>query len=131
MNPKQRKRVMLDWADRLAAEALRLATLETRDMGMPIRLAEELDIGFAIDSLRWYGEAADKLYDELAHLDSTVTAMITRAPLGVVGAILPWNAPAMIAAWKLGPALIAGNSVVLKAGRGRLAGLPADGRTRS
>jgi len=83
-------------------------------MGMPIRLAEELDIGFAIDSLRWYGEAADKLYDELAHLDSTVTAMITRAPLGVVGAILPWNAPAMIAAWKLGPALIAGNSVVLK-----------------
>ncbi len=114
MNPKQRKRIMLDWADRLAAEALRLATLETRDMGMPIRLAEKLDIGFAIDSLRWYGEATDKLYDELAHLDATVTAMITRAPLGVVGAILPWNAPAMIAAWKLGPALIAGNSVVLK-----------------
>jgi acyl-CoA reductase-like NAD-dependent aldehyde dehydrogenase len=114
MSPKGRKRVMLDWADRIAAEAVRLATLETRDMGMPIRLAQELDISFTIDSLRWYGEAADKLYDELAHLDDTVTAMVTRAPLGVVGAILPWNAPAMIAAWKLGPALIAGNSLILK-----------------
>ena len=79
MSPKGRKRVMLDWADRIAAEAVRLATLETRDMGMPIRLAQELDISFAIDSLRWYGEAADKLYDELAHLDDTVTAMVTRA----------------------------------------------------
>ena len=67
MSPKQRKRVLLDWADRVAAEALRLAALESRDMGMPIRLAEELEINFAIDSLRWYGEAADKLYDELAH----------------------------------------------------------------
>jgi acyl-CoA reductase-like NAD-dependent aldehyde dehydrogenase len=109
MSPKQRKRILLDWADRVAADAL-----ESRDMGMPIRLAEELEINFAIDSLRWYGEAADKLYDELAHLDDTVTAMISRTPLGVVGAILPWNAPAMIGAWKLGPALVAGNSVVLK-----------------
>jgi 4-(gamma-glutamylamino)butanal dehydrogenase len=114
MSPKQRKRILLVWADRVAAEALRLAALESRDMGMPIRLAEDLEINFAIDSLRWYGEAADKLYDELAHLDDKVTAMISRTPLGVVGAILPWNAPAMIGAWKLGPALVAGNSVVLK-----------------
>jgi acyl-CoA reductase-like NAD-dependent aldehyde dehydrogenase len=114
MSSKQRKRILLDWADRVAAEALRLAALESRDMGMPIRLAEELEINFAIDSLRWYGEAADKLYDELAHLGDNVTAMISRTPLGVVGAILPWNAPAMIGAWKLGPALVAGNSVVLK-----------------
>ena len=75
---------------------------------------KRLEINFAIDSLRWYGEAADKLYDELAHLDDNVTAMISRTPLGVVGAILPWNAPAIIGAWKLGPALVAGNSVVLK-----------------
>jgi gamma-glutamyl-gamma-aminobutyraldehyde dehydrogenase len=114
MSPKQRKRILLDWADRVSAEALRLAALESRDMGMPIRLAEELEINFAIDSLRWYGEAADKLYDELAHLDDNVSAMISRTPLGVVGAILPWNAPAMIGAWKLGPARVAGNSVVLK-----------------
>jgi gamma-glutamyl-gamma-aminobutyraldehyde dehydrogenase len=114
MSPKQRKRIVLDWADRVAAEALRLAVLESRDMGMPVGMAEALDIGFAVDSLRWYGETADKLYDELVHLDDNVTALISRTPLGVVGAILPWNAPAMIAAWKLGPALIAGNSVVLK-----------------
>src|SRR5262245_20292805 len=56
MSPKQRKRILLDWADRVAAEALRLAALENRDMGMPIRLAEDLEINFAIDSLRWYGE---------------------------------------------------------------------------
>jgi acyl-CoA reductase-like NAD-dependent aldehyde dehydrogenase len=114
MSPKQRKRILLDWADRIAGEALRLAVLESRDMGMPIRMAEGLEIAFAIDSLRWYAETADKLYDELAHLEDNVTALISRAPLGVVGAILPWNAPAMIAAWKLGPALVAGNSVVLK-----------------
>lgn len=114
LSPKQRKRIVLAWADLVAAEASALAVLESRDMGMPIRMAENLDIGFAVDSLRWYGEAADKIYDELAHLEDNVTAMITRTPLGVVGAILPWNAPAMIASWKLGAALIAGNSVVLK-----------------
>jgi acyl-CoA reductase-like NAD-dependent aldehyde dehydrogenase len=91
MSPKQRKRILLDWADRVSAEALRLAALESRDMGMPIRLAEELEINFAIDSLRWYGEAADKLYDKLAHLDDNVSAMISRTPLAVVGAILPWK----------------------------------------
>jgi acyl-CoA reductase-like NAD-dependent aldehyde dehydrogenase len=114
LSPKQRKRIVLAWADLVAAEAPALAVLESRDMGMPIRMAENLDIGFAVDSLRWYGEAADKIYDELAHIEDNVTAMITRTPLGVVGAILPWNAPAMIASWKLGAALIAGNSVVLK-----------------
>lgn len=114
LSPKQRKRLVLKWVDLVASEALALAVLETRDMGMPIRMAEDLDIGFAIDALRWYGEAADKLYDELAHVEDNVTAMISRTPLGVVGAILPWNAPAMIASWKLGPALITGNSVILK-----------------
>lgn len=114
MPPKMRKRVVLAWAELIAAEALELAVLESRDMGMPIRMAEDLDIGFAVETLRWYGEAADKIYDELANLDDQVSALIMRAPLGVIGAILPWNAPAMIGAWKLGPALIAGNSMVLK-----------------
>jgi acyl-CoA reductase-like NAD-dependent aldehyde dehydrogenase len=89
MSPKQRKRIVLDWADRVSAEALRLAVLESRDMGMPVGMAEALDIGFAVDSLRWYGETADKLYDELVHLEDNVTALISRTPLGVVGAILP------------------------------------------
>jgi acyl-CoA reductase-like NAD-dependent aldehyde dehydrogenase len=114
MPPKSRKRIVMAWADLVEAEALSLAVLQSRDMGMPIRLARDLDIGFSIDSLRWYGEAADKTYDEMATPDATLTALIKRVPLGVIGVILPWNAPAMIAAWKLGPALIAGNSVVLK-----------------
>jgi acyl-CoA reductase-like NAD-dependent aldehyde dehydrogenase len=114
MTPRQRKRIMLRWADLIEGERLNLAVLETRDQGQTVQHAWDLDIGFAIDTLRWYAEAADKIYDELAVLEDPVTAMIVRAPLGVVGAILPWNAPAMIAAWKLGPALVTGNSVILK-----------------
>jgi gamma-glutamyl-gamma-aminobutyraldehyde dehydrogenase len=114
MSPKQRKRLLLRWVELIEAEALRLAVLETRDMGMPVQMAAELDIGFAIDTLRWYAEACDKLYDEVATLEDNVTAMIMREPLGVVGAILPWNAPAMVGSWKIGPALITGNSVIVK-----------------
>ena len=105
---------VLRWAELIEAESLALAVLETRDMGMPIAMAEGMEIPFAVDSLRWYAEAADKLYDEIATINDHVSALITRTPLGVVGAILPWNAPAMIAAWKLGPALVTGNSVVVK-----------------
>ena len=114
MAPKERKRRMLRWAELVEAEGPGLAVLETRDMGMPIGMASGMEIPFAIDSLRWYAEVADKLYDEVAVIDDSVTALITRAPLGVVAAVLPWNAPAMIAAWKLGPALVTGNSVVVK-----------------
>lgn len=114
MTPRERKRIMHRWADLIESERLHLAVLETRDQGQTVEHAWSLDIGFAIDTLRWYAEAADKIYDELACLEDRVTAMIVRAPLGVVSAILPWNAPAMIAAWKLGPALITGNSVILK-----------------
>jgi acyl-CoA reductase-like NAD-dependent aldehyde dehydrogenase len=112
--PRERKRRMLRWADLIETEAAELAVLETRDMGMPIGMASGMEIPFAIDALRWYAEAADKIYDETKSVDDEITALITRAPLGVVGAILPWNAPAMISAWKLGPALITGNSVILK-----------------
>ncbi len=114
MTPKQRKRLLLRWVELVEAEAPRLAVLETRDMGMPVRMAEELDIGFAVDTLRWYAEACDKLYDEMAALEDNVTAMIMREPLGVVGAILPWNAPAMVGSWKIGPALVTGNSIIIK-----------------
>jgi 4-(gamma-glutamylamino)butanal dehydrogenase len=114
MAPKERKRRMLRWADLIEAEAADLAVLETRDMGMPIGMASGMETPFAIDALRWYAEVADKIYDETKTIDDEITALITRVPLGVVGAILPWNAPMMISAWKLGPALITGNSVILK-----------------
>ncbi|MCC6473847.1 MAG: aldehyde dehydrogenase family protein [Burkholderiales bacterium] len=114
MAPKERKRRMVRWAELIAAQNLELAVLETRDMGMPIGMAEGMVLPFTADTIRWYGELADKLYDELIQVEDAVTALITRAPLGVIGAILPWNAPSMIAAWKLGPALATGNSVVVK-----------------
>src|SRR3546814_16308160 len=81
---------------------------------MPGALAVNGELGGAIEAIRWYGETIDKIYDEVAPLPGNETAIISRVPLGVIGAIVPWNFPAMIAAWKLGPALAAGNSVVLK-----------------
>jgi acyl-CoA reductase-like NAD-dependent aldehyde dehydrogenase len=83
-------------------------------MGMPVGMAIELDAGEAANTIRWYGEALDKLSDELLPLSERETGFVARVALGVVGAILPWNFPLMIAAWKIGPALAAGNSVVVK-----------------
>lgn len=114
MAPKQRKRILLRWAELIEAERLRLAVLQTRDQGQPVEHAWALDLGFAIDAYRWYAETADKLYDESVVLEDGLSAIIARMPLGVVAAILPWNAPAMIGAWKLGPALVTGNSVIIK-----------------
>jgi len=112
--PKERKRVLLRLADLMEAKKIELAVLETRDMGMPIALSLNFNVGAAIDCLRWYAEAIDKLYDEIAPTPENELALIQRVPLGVIGAIVPWNFPLMIGAWKLGPALAVGNSVVLK-----------------
>jgi acyl-CoA reductase-like NAD-dependent aldehyde dehydrogenase len=64
--------------------------------------------------VQWYGEAIDKTYDEIAPAPRNALAMITREPLGVIGAVVPWNYPMIIASWKVAPALAMGNSVVLK-----------------
>ena len=112
--PRRRKAIMRRWAELIEREIFELAVLQTREMGMPIDTSINLELGFALDTLYWYAETTDKLHDELVHLEDDVTAMISRMPLGVVGAIVPWNAPAMIGAWKMGPALMTGNSVILK-----------------
>ena len=78
------------------------------------RNARNADLRAVAECVRWYGEAIDKLYDEIAPTAKTALALITREPLGVVGAVVPWNFPLMMAAWKFAPALAAGNSVVLK-----------------
>jgi gamma-glutamyl-gamma-aminobutyraldehyde dehydrogenase/4-guanidinobutyraldehyde dehydrogenase/NAD-dependent aldehyde dehydrogenase len=83
-------------------------------MGKPIRYARGVDVNSAANCLRWYGEAVDKVYDEIAPTARTALALITREPVGVVGVIVPWNYPMIMAAWKIAPALAAGNSVVLK-----------------
>lgn len=112
--PAARKRVMIKFADLLLAHADELALMETRDMGKPIQYARGVDVNSAANCIRWYGEAVDKIYDEIAPTPRTGLALITREPVGVVGVIVPWNYPMIMAAWKIAPALAAGNSVVLK-----------------
>lgn len=112
--PAARKRVLIKWADLVTAHADELAMLETLDMGKPIRYAQSVDVNSTANCLRWYGEAIDKVYDEIAPTPAHALALITREPMGVVGVIVPWNYPMIMAAWKIAPALASGNSVVLK-----------------
>lgn len=114
MAPAARKRIMIKFADQLLAHADELARMETLDMGKPIQFARAVDVNSAANCIRWYGEAVDKIYDEIAPTASTALALITHEPMGVVGVIVPWNYPMIMAAWKIAPALVAGNSVVLK-----------------
>ncbi len=113
-DPRIRKKVMIRWADLLREHREELALLESLDVGKPVRDTTGVDVPGAANCLQWYGEAVDKIYDEVAPVTRRALALVTREPLGVVGAIVPWNYPLIITAWKLGPALAAGNSVVLK-----------------
>ena len=112
--PAQRKRVMIKFAELVTAHGDELALTETLDMGKPVKYARAVDVNSAANCIRWYGEAVDKVYDEIAPTPATALALITREPLGVIGVIVPWNYPMIMAAWKIAPALAAGNSVVLK-----------------
>jgi gamma-glutamyl-gamma-aminobutyraldehyde dehydrogenase/4-guanidinobutyraldehyde dehydrogenase/NAD-dependent aldehyde dehydrogenase len=114
LSPVARKRIMIKFADQLLAHAEELALMETLDMGKPIKYSRAVDVNSAANCIRWYGEAVDKIYDEIAPTASTALALITREPMGVVGVIVPWNYPMIMAAWKIAPALAVGNSVVLK-----------------
>jgi gamma-glutamyl-gamma-aminobutyraldehyde dehydrogenase len=112
--PAARKRVLQRFADKLIEAKEELALLETIDMGKPIRFSLAVDVPATARCIAWYAEAVDKIYDEIAPTAPNALALITREPMGVIGAIVPWNYPMIMAAWKLGPALAAGNSVVLK-----------------
>ncbi len=112
--PKERKQTMIKFADLIIANREELALLETLDMGKPITASLNVDVNSAANTIRWFGEAIDKVYDEIAPTADHTLAMITREPIGVVGAIVPWNYPIAMAAWKIAPALAGGNSVVLK-----------------
>ncbi|MYT71854.1 MULTISPECIES: aldehyde dehydrogenase [unclassified Streptomyces] len=112
--PAERKRVLLKLAGLIEAHAEELALCDTLDMGKPIAESYGTDVPGAAGCFAWYAEALDKLYDEVAPAPPGELALIRRAPLGVVGAVVPWNFPLDIASWKLAPALAAGNSVVLK-----------------
>ncbi len=112
--PARRKKVMLRWAELLEQHATELALLETLDMGKPIGDSSRIDIPAVINCIRWYAEAADKVYDEIAPTGADAVAMMVREPLGIIGAVVPWNFPLLMAAWKMGPALATGNSMIIK-----------------
>ena len=112
--PKARKKTLLKLAELMLAHRDELALLETLDTGKPISDSLSVDIPSAANCIRWYAEAVDKIYDEVAPTGHNALATITREAMGVIGAIVPWNFPLLMASWKIGPALAAGNSLVLK-----------------
>lgn len=112
--PAEKKRIMLRFAELIRNDVETLALLETLDVGKVIGNSIAVDVPNCANCIQYYAEFADKLYDEIAPTGPNDVALIRREPLGVVAAIVPWNYPLIITAWKLGAALIAGNSVVLK-----------------
>jgi len=113
-DPAVRKATMLRFAELIEQHGEELALLESLDMGKPISDSLGVDVAATLRALRWSAEAVDKIYDEIAPTPDNELGMVTREPVGVVAAIVPWNFPMLMASWKLGPALAAGNSVVLK-----------------
>jgi len=112
--PATRKKVLHKWADLIEANALELAVLGVRDNGTEISMAYKAEPMSAAGTIRYYAEALDKVYGDIAPTTKDVLGLIHTESVGVVGAIIPWNFPLMIGSWKLGPALATGNSVVLK-----------------
>ncbi|UTA47804.1 aldehyde dehydrogenase [Simiduia sp. 21SJ11W-1] len=112
--PSERKAVLVRWAELIEANKEELALLESLDVGKPISDTLNVDVPAAARTLRWSGEAIDKFYDQVAPTPHDTLALVTRLPLGVVAAIVPWNFPFSTTAWKIAPAIATGNSVVLK-----------------
>ncbi|RQS06173.1 aldehyde dehydrogenase [Burkholderia sp. Bp9002] len=112
--PAHRKAVLLRLAQLIDTHAEELALLEALEAGKPIGECIGLDIPESAACIRWHAEVTDKRYDALSPSGAGVVGMITREPIGVVGAVLPWNFPALMLAWKIGPALSVGNSVIVK-----------------
>ena len=112
--PKVKKKILHRLADLMESHAENLALLESLDTGKPISDARNVDIPLAIQSTRYYAEAVDKVYGEVAPTPENRLSYVVHEPLGVIGAIVPWNFPLHMAMWKVAPALAMGNSVVLK-----------------
>ncbi len=112
--PGQRKKILLKFATLLERDRLELALLDTIDMGKTINDTYNADLPTSIDNIEWYAEIIDKLFDDISPSSKEYMGLITKEPIGVVAAIVPWNYPLWMAIWKIAPALITGNSVILK-----------------
>jgi gamma-glutamyl-gamma-aminobutyraldehyde dehydrogenase len=113
-SPAHRKRVLIRLAELMIEHRAELALLDSMDMGKLVTEANNVDVPSAADLFAFYGEALDKINGEIAPTEPGNLALVTREPLGVVGAVTPWNFPLDLAVWKIAPALAVGNSVVLK-----------------
>ncbi len=113
-SPADRKATLLRFADLLEANLDELALLDALEAGKPITDCRDVDLPDTIRTFRWYAEAIDKVFDAVAPTGPDALGLIVREPIGVVGAVLPWNFPILMAAWKAAPALAAGNSLVIK-----------------
>ena len=114
MSPSERKKILLKLSDLILKNHNELSLLDSMDMGKTVSDAFTYDIPGAADLLSWNAEAIDKIMDEVAPTEKNNLAMIRRVPLGVVGAVVPWNYPLDMAMWKCAPALATGNSIILK-----------------
>ena len=114
LHPSERKDVLIRLCKLITRNRRELAVMESLDSGKPILDCETIDIPETIHCIKWHAEAVDKIYDQTGPSGDGAISMIVREPIGVVGAVLPWNFPLMMLAWKIGPALAAGNSVIVK-----------------
>ncbi|WP_290703069.1 aldehyde dehydrogenase [Amphritea sp.] len=114
MHPAERKAVLLKFTRLIEQHGDELAVLECIDSGKPIVDCVTIDIPEVVNTIAWHAELIDKIYDQTAPVGSGAVAMVVREPVGVVGAVLPWNFPILMLAWKIAPSLAAGCSVVLK-----------------
>jgi len=114
MHPSARKEVLIKLAKLIKRNRRELAVMESLDSGKTILDCETIDVPETISTIKWHAEAVDKIYDQTAPASDDHIAMIVREPIGVVGAVLPWNFPLLMLAWKIGPALAAGCSVIVK-----------------
>jgi 4-(gamma-glutamylamino)butanal dehydrogenase len=114
LHPSERKAVLIELAKLMERNARELAVMESLDSGKSIYDCETVDVPETIHCLKWHAELIDKIYDQVSPASDNHIAMVVREPIGVVGLVLPWNFPLLMLAWKIGPALAAGCSVVLK-----------------
>lgn len=114
MSPYDRKQVMQKWSALIDEHAEELAALECMDVGKPIKECIGFDLPDTTYTISWFAEAADKVFGKVSPSPNNNLGLVVNEPIGVVGAVLPWNFPATIFAWKVAPALAAGNSVIVK-----------------
>ncbi|EEB83483.1 aldehyde dehydrogenase [Roseobacter sp. GAI101] len=113
-HPSARKEVLIRFAKLIKRNARELAVMESLDSGKTIYDCEAVDVPETIHCLTWHAELIDKIYDQMAPASDDHIAMVVREPVGVVGLVLPWNFPMLMLAWKIGPALASGCSVIVK-----------------